>query len=111
VSEAFRPPDIFQRNPKRNIMTALQVYGPFADAGFEDIVRGFFKPLLVTLFIVATAGHVPVLACLGADAIPQTLPVLQQFGSPRHREIERKADNSPRCRKSLRENGCIKSDS
>ena len=26
-------------------MTALQVYGPFADAGFEDIVRGFFKPL------------------------------------------------------------------
>ena len=26
-------------------MTALQVYGPFADAGFEDFVRGFFKPL------------------------------------------------------------------
>ena len=26
-------------------MTALQVYGPFADAGFEDLVRGFFKPL------------------------------------------------------------------
>ena len=26
-------------------MTALQVYGPFADAGFEDLVRGFWKPL------------------------------------------------------------------
>ena len=26
-------------------MSALQVYGPFADAGFEDFVRGFFKPL------------------------------------------------------------------
>ena len=26
-------------------MTALQVYGPFADAGFDDLVRGFFKPL------------------------------------------------------------------
>ena len=26
-------------------MTALQVYGPFADAGFEDFVRGFFRPL------------------------------------------------------------------
>jgi HSP20 family protein len=25
-------------------MTALQVYGPFADAGFEDLLRGFFKP-------------------------------------------------------------------
>jgi HSP20 family protein len=25
-------------------MTALQVYGPFADAGFEDFVRGFFQP-------------------------------------------------------------------
>jgi HSP20 family protein len=25
-------------------MTALQVYGPFADAGLEDFVRGFFKP-------------------------------------------------------------------
>jgi HSP20 family protein len=29
-------------------MTALQVYGPFADAGFEDLVRGFFKPLRAT---------------------------------------------------------------
>jgi HSP20 family protein len=26
------------------VMTALQVYGPFADAGFEDFVRGFFQP-------------------------------------------------------------------
>jgi HSP20 family protein len=26
-------------------MTALQVYGPFADARFEDFVRGFMKPL------------------------------------------------------------------
>lgn len=26
-------------------MTALQVYGPFADAGFEDFVRGFRKSL------------------------------------------------------------------
>jgi len=26
-------------------MTALQVYGPFADAGFDDIVRSFFRPL------------------------------------------------------------------
>ncbi|HTP98799.1 MAG TPA: Hsp20/alpha crystallin family protein [Casimicrobiaceae bacterium] len=26
-------------------MTALQVYGPFADANFEDIVRSFWKPL------------------------------------------------------------------
>ena len=26
-------------------MTALQVYGPFADAGIEDFVRGFMKPL------------------------------------------------------------------
>jgi HSP20 family protein len=26
-------------------MTALQVYGPFADAGFDDLVRSFFKPL------------------------------------------------------------------
>lgn len=26
-------------------MTALRVYGPFADTGFEDLVRGFFKPL------------------------------------------------------------------
>ncbi|MCC6195079.1 MAG: Hsp20/alpha crystallin family protein [Burkholderiales bacterium] len=26
-------------------MTALQVYSPFADAGFDDFVRGFFKPL------------------------------------------------------------------
>jgi HSP20 family protein len=25
-------------------MNALQVYGPFADAGFEDLVRSFFKP-------------------------------------------------------------------
>jgi HSP20 family protein len=25
-------------------MTALQVYGPFADAGLEDFVRGFFRP-------------------------------------------------------------------
>ncbi len=25
-------------------MTALQVYGPFADAGFDDIVRSFFRP-------------------------------------------------------------------
>ena len=29
-------------------MTALQVYGPFADAGFEDLVRGFFRPLRET---------------------------------------------------------------
>jgi HSP20 family protein len=26
-------------------MNALQVYGPFADAGFEDLVRTFFKPV------------------------------------------------------------------
>lgn len=26
-------------------MTALQVYGPFADAGFDDIVRNFIRPL------------------------------------------------------------------
>ena len=26
-------------------MTALQVYGPFADARLEDFVRGFMKPL------------------------------------------------------------------
>ena len=26
-------------------MTALQVYGPFADPGFDEFVRGFFKPL------------------------------------------------------------------
>ncbi len=26
-------------------MNALQVYGPFADAGFEDLVRSFFKPV------------------------------------------------------------------
>ena len=26
-------------------MTALQVYGPFADLGFEDFVRGFGRPL------------------------------------------------------------------
>ena len=26
-------------------MTALQVYGPFADAGFDDIVRSFFRPV------------------------------------------------------------------
>jgi HSP20 family protein len=26
-------------------MTALQVYGPFVDAGFEDFVRGFRKSL------------------------------------------------------------------
>lgn len=26
-------------------MTALQVYGPFADAGLDDLVRSFFKPL------------------------------------------------------------------
>ena len=26
-------------------MNALQVYGPFADAGFEDLVRNFFKPV------------------------------------------------------------------
>lgn len=26
-------------------MTALRVYSPFADAGFEDLVRGFFKPV------------------------------------------------------------------
>lgn len=25
-------------------MTALQVYGPFADAGFDDIVRSIFRP-------------------------------------------------------------------
>jgi HSP20 family protein len=29
-------------------MNALQVYGPFADAGFEDLVRGFFKPVRET---------------------------------------------------------------
>ncbi len=26
-------------------MNALQVYGPFADAGFDELVRGFFKPV------------------------------------------------------------------
>jgi HSP20 family protein len=26
-------------------MNALQVYGPFADAGFDDLIRGFFKPV------------------------------------------------------------------
>lgn len=26
-------------------MNSLQVYGPFADAGFDDLFRGFFKPL------------------------------------------------------------------
>jgi HSP20 family protein len=26
-------------------MTALQVYGPFADAGLDELVRSFFKPL------------------------------------------------------------------
>ncbi|MCC7039028.1 MAG: Hsp20/alpha crystallin family protein [Burkholderiales bacterium] len=26
-------------------MTALQVYDPFADAGFEDIFRNFFRPV------------------------------------------------------------------
>jgi HSP20 family protein len=25
-------------------MTALQVYGPFADARFDNLVRGFFRP-------------------------------------------------------------------
>jgi len=34
-------------------MTALQVYGPFADARFEDLVRGFFKPLRETRAAVA----------------------------------------------------------
>lgn len=29
-------------------MTALRVYAPFADAGFEDLVRGFFKPVRET---------------------------------------------------------------
>jgi HSP20 family protein len=38
---------------KENVMTALQVYGPFADAGFEDLVRGFFKPLRETRAAVA----------------------------------------------------------
>lgn len=26
-------------------MNPLQVYGPFADAGFDDIVRGLFRPV------------------------------------------------------------------
>ncbi len=26
-------------------MNTLQVYGPFADAGFDDIVRSFFRPV------------------------------------------------------------------
>ncbi len=26
-------------------MSSLQVYGPFADAGFDDIVRNFLRPL------------------------------------------------------------------
>ena len=26
-------------------MNALQVYGPFADAGFDDLVRNFFRPV------------------------------------------------------------------
>ena len=26
-------------------MSNLQVYGPFADAGFEDLVRSFFRPV------------------------------------------------------------------
>lgn len=26
-------------------MNSLQVYGPFADAGFDDLFRGFFKPV------------------------------------------------------------------
>jgi len=26
-------------------MNALQVYGPFADAGFDDLIRGFLKPV------------------------------------------------------------------
>ena len=26
-------------------MNTVQVYGPFADAGFDDLVRGFFKPI------------------------------------------------------------------
>ena len=29
-------------------MNALQVYGPFADAGFDDLIRGFFKPVRET---------------------------------------------------------------
>ncbi len=26
-------------------MNAMQVYGPFADAGFDELIRGFFKPV------------------------------------------------------------------
>ena len=29
-------------------MTALQVYGPFGDARFDDLVRGFFRPVRET---------------------------------------------------------------
>ena len=29
-------------------MNGLQVYGPFADAGFDDLFRGFFKPVRET---------------------------------------------------------------
>lgn len=29
-------------------MSTVQVYGPFADARFEDLVRGFFKPVRET---------------------------------------------------------------
>lgn len=28
-------------------MNTLQVYGPFADAGFDELFRGFFKPVRV----------------------------------------------------------------
>ena len=29
-------------------MNALQVYGPFADAGFDELIRGFFRPVRET---------------------------------------------------------------
>jgi HSP20 family molecular chaperone IbpA len=36
-------PDI--RKFKENTMASLQIYDPFADAGFDDLFRGFFRPV------------------------------------------------------------------
>jgi HSP20 family protein len=43
-----RRPKSFREPTKESNMASLQIYDPFADAGFDDLVRGFFRPVRST---------------------------------------------------------------
>ena len=55
-------------------MTALQVYGPFADAGFDDIVRNFFRPVRETRGDSATPIKVDVVERNDAFVVQAEVP-------------------------------------